>query len=735
MRLINGRILFIIFIVMFGSLLILQQTSEILTASRFGDTYVKENFSEPICGEIYKAAWNRDCDFILNCDNYKILVRGTYLNDEVIRKIKAAEYIVLKTEPEVPKMSGNFGEFDMQKYLAAKNIDYVSYPNNGDIEVCDSSVLSDKKHSVQYYSSKIRTYIENALKKSSDENTASVCMSIMTGDSALLESDSKTSFQKAGLSHLMAVSGAHVAFIVNPVKQIISKIKSRKFGIKYKNLILVPFVILITFISGFTPSIVRAVLMYICLILSVIFCRRYDPLNSLGFAGIILLLINPCYVFDTGFILSFGACICLYTVLPALKNIKAFSDLPFKRITDGLLSGIAVGLGITPIIINMFNGFSLISIVVNLIASPLSEIVCTGSYILTFAASVCLPDMICRLISYPMTSVVFLLEKCADFADGGLLGYRTYASFPTVYFIIYYLLLFFAVIYLGKRKKISLYKGLITTGAITTVLIIFSIPPEAEFLFFDVGQGVSVLFKTRDGYCGLIDSGDGRTDISSLLRKESVSDLDFIIISHGHADHGGGFEDIIENYDCDAVLFPDNSYDVNVIDYALMAESKDITVKYIEDELVLNIGKYTTLRLICYTENSNINNSSVIAVFEGEWGRVVLPGDIESKSEIKFAEEYEKQVDLICVSHHGSDTSSSDEFLKTLNPKYAIISVGEDNQYGHPSRDVIDRIDDFTLNSNIYRTDFCGAVRFRFGTVFNFFGEDVKIWQKKKSSE
>lgn len=732
MRLIKGRVLFVIFVILCGSLLIIQQSAGILT-----DTYYSDTGAVPVSlsGEVYRATWNSRDDFILSSDEYDVLLRGKYLSAEIINKIRSAEFIQVDAFFEVPEKSGNPGEFDMQEYLSAKNIDYIAFPEDNDILFLEETDYPDKFHSVYFYGAEIREYIENSLIKHSDEHTAAIGLSIMTGDSRIMESDTKSLFQKAGLSHLMAVSGTHVAFMSEPIKKLISRIKSRRFGIKVKNLLCVPFILFLLTIAGFTPSVTRAVVMCLCATGAVLFSCKYDPLNALGFAGIITILLNPCSVFDTGFILSYCACICIYIILPLLKNIKFIYSLKhFRRITEGLLCSISVNLGLLPLLINMFNGFSLISIVINIFASPIAGFIYSGSCLIS-CAELCLPSSLCGIISFPVTTAVSALEKCASFSQSGFPGYVEFSSIPLRYLIVYYAVLILCILFVYNNFS-KYFKVFASVTFVSVVCLFFKLSPaDVELLFFDVGQGVSVLLSTSDGYNGLIDTGTGYTDIAMLLRKQGVTKLDFIVVSHGHSDHCGGFEKLIETIECDAVFFPKNIYDDKVTELSLLTDESGIPIYFIDGTYELSIGEYVSMNLTCYSDNSNINNSSVIVSLNGEWGSVLLPGDIEAECEFSYFRDFQQSVDLLCVSHHGSDTSSTSEFLKTLSPEYAIISVGEDNRYGHPSDEVVDRVDNYTIDGHIYRTDTDGAIKFSFGTFFNIGGEDIYIWQKKKSAD
>lgn len=730
MHLIKGRILFFIFVILCGSLLILQQAADVLTDTYYANIDDIPNYA---VGEVYRATWNGRDDFVLNNDKFNILIRGKYLSEEIIEKIRNSEFIKIQTAFELPEKSGNPGEFDMREYLSAKAIDLISFPEDDDIIFFDKSQAYGDFHSMYFYGAEIREYIENTLIKYSDENTASVSLSVMTGDSRIMSSDTKSLFQKAGLSHLMAVSGAHVAFISDPVKKLLNCIKNRHFDVKVKNIICVPFIIMLLVIAGFTPSVTRAVIMCLCSVIAVLCCRKYDPLNSLGLAGIITIMINPCCIFDTGFILSYCACICIYIIFPLMKNIKLFSSVRgFKGITDGVLCSVAVNIGLLPLLINLFNGFSALSILINVFASPIAKMIFTGSCLISIAETLFLPPSFCGILSLPLTTAVSALEKCASFSDGGFPGYIEIASVPSRYMLFYYAVLILVLLFLYKVfGSFFKYISIVTMTAVCFLFCRLS-PADVELLFFDVGQGISVLLSSG-GYNGIIDTGTGYTDIEMLLKKQSISKLDFIVISHGHSDHCGGFEKLIENIECDVVFFPDNTFDEKIEELSMLAEENGISVCFVDGIRNVTVGEHVSMKLICYSDNKNINNSSVIVSLYGEWGSVLLPGDIESESELKFISDFDENVDLLCVAHHGSDTSSDSEFLKTLAPEYAIISVGEDNLYNHPSSGVIDRVDNYTVDGVVYRTDLDGAVKFSFGVFLDIYGEGISIWQKKRS--
>ncbi len=774
-KLLNGRILFWGFVVLTVVLYVLlpyhgqgNKLACCITSQGAAQTKGTSTMpsNTPPC-EVYKSPWNKSGDFtVANSQlKIKILLYGKNLSDDTIEKLKTYEYVYINSELTVPEENGNYHGFEMTGYLKAKDIDYVTYPYDTDIvffddlqliqgeNLCNNSVCTEEKmgHSILYYSAKVRQKIEKSLKASMSENTANLSMSVMTGDTAELNSDDKEAFQKSGMSHLMAVSGAHVAYVTKPVIALLSKIKIKKNGLVKRNLMLLPFVFTIAFVSGFSPSIMRASVMSSYGIFARVFKRGTDNLNSLGFAGILSLCINPFYIYDTGFVLSYIACISIYLILPKLivitHKVKLIDKSKMARSTaESFLMGVSVNLGMLPVMINMFNGMSLIGLIVNVFASSIAEFICIVGYIVSILAFVGLPSSICTVFSYPVEFMSLLLRKTASGGKSGtvgaILGYKKYPSIPIVLVVIYYsiLILIFAC-KRENRKKISA-----VIIMIIIPMIIVAVPAKAEFVFFDVGQGVSVLVKTRDGCRGLIDTGDGKTDVSSLLFKEGVGKLDFIILSHGHSDHYGGILKVIDEHAVDVLFVPSNPKDEWIKSF--ITENPKQNIRTVNENINAYVGKYLNLNLYCDTGNpDNLNNSSVVTFVSGQWGSVLLPGDIEEVTEMKFAENFMKEhkkqyneIDLLCVSHHGSDTSSSEVFLETVSPKYAIISVGKNNIYGHPANEVVSRIEQYTGNDNVFRTDECGALRMTFGrfadNIFDALiyhnGEKRIAWQQKR---
>lgn len=240
--------------------------------------------------------------------------------------------------------------------------------------------------------------------------------------------------------------------------------------------------------------------------------------------------------------------------------------------------------------------------------------------------------------------------------------------------------------------------------------------PDAPFIMhvIDVGQGDSVLLQC-DNHFMLIDSGEytAENSVKNHLKAAGVQKLDYTVITHPHSDHCGSMINVLKDYNTDCVIMPDAFNNTptweNLVDYI---DEKDIPVKkaVVGDEYNLGSCTFTILAPNSKTYD-NINNYSVVikAVYKNT--SFMLTGDAETLSEKEIIKNgFDLSADVLKVGHHGSNTSSSKKFLQAVNPKYAVISDGKDNDYGHPNKETLERLDN--LGICVYRTDLLGSIMF-----------------------
>lgn len=695
-------------------------------------------------GAVYKEAWNKESDFVFEVcgekERVRILIAGDGIRDTYRETLLQAGFAHLEIKASRPATAGNFGAFDYRKYLKTHKIDFVAYPDAGSITLLSAQESADRKKGVSHAASVIRADISQCLQQYLGGNFSGWVMSVMTGDAGALGGEEKNMLSLAGFSHLAAVSGAHIGFFTMPFDFVF---KRMRVGTAKRKLLLMLPVLLLWFIAGGSPSVTRAVIMSAVSAAAAAVRKPYDGLNALGFAGILQLAANPYSIYSTGFLLSYAASFSILAILPALQKKLQYLQKKKRKKMNGfagsLMTGFAVNLGMLPILLYLFNRFSLLGFFANFAASWAAGFLCVGGYtvyglgkLYRFCES-CL-SLRSRLLSGVLFVVSKALSGTAAVFRGAVLKIAGNDSFlsavksvsPSFSFIaVYYLLL--AAVLLEKKVR-----GKAVFAAAVILVFGFCTQAKIEFLFFDVGQGSAALVRTSDGITGLIDTGKGQTALSELLYKEGIGKLDFIVISHGHDDHYGGLEELLENIPVEQIFVPDNAYDSYC--NALLVRP-DITVIPVIEEAAYRLGKHSYMTMYeSGQDRENLNDGSILVEIAGEWGNALFPGDAEAAVlQEMMARGKIRNSTILCLPHHGSDTSGNEKFLYSVMPEYVIISVGRNNSYGHPSPTVLKRLETVGVDPvRIYRTDEDGAVRIKAG-YFAAGREFVSVWRKKAS--
>ncbi len=241
-----------------------------------------------------------------------------------------------------------------------------------------------------------------------------------------------------------------------------------------------------------------------------------------------------------------------------------------------------------------------------------------------------------------------------------------------------------------------------------------------EVIFLDVGQGDATLIKTPEGQNILIDGGEDEQIIKRLGRELPWWDkkIDLMMLTHPHSDHVGGLVDVLKRYAVSKVLYTGASHSSpDYIAWLEMIKEKKISLKIINHPQKIQLGENLVLEIVFPKEQSdidkrtNLNNSSIVAKLVYGQNSFLLTGDAEMEVERKLlANRDDLKADVLKVGHHGSNTSSTDIFLQAVQPSYAVIEVGENNSFGHPSPRVIKRLE--RRGVKIFRTDIDGSIKF-----------------------
>lgn len=651
--------------------------------------------------------------------NYKYTVKartGKYKNKKFIVYInkknkKLLEYgdlIEIKGEYSAPEVARNYKGFDYSQYLKTLNI-------YGTIKVEESKIINKNQLSPILISiNNIKEKMIDNANRNMPKRTANLLLGILIGERDNIQEDIIESFRTANLSHILAVSGAHTSYIILGITYLISKSKTPK---RIGYIITIINLLIFIIITGASYSVVRACIMAIVVIGVKICYRKENFFTSICVSLIIILIQNPFAINDIGLKLSFMGTAGIVIFNKSITNF--FIKLKIKqKIAEALSVTFSAQLMIMPITILNFNTISLTFFISNILASPLLGIIIIFGFISIFISSILNPiSKILFLILHIFLELLILVSKVTEKIPGSSILVKT----PNILFaIVYYILiLFFNYFFVIKQnptrrfhKKIikiitiknikNAFKVIAVVFLIMLLLtrIVRIINPTLKIYFIDVGQGDSTLIVTPKNKKILIDGGEGKTNVLfQYLLDRRINKIDYIIISHFDSDHCNGLIEIIEKMRVENIVMSKQSKESEEYKKILeIIKQKNIKVSSVkaEDKIIIEKNLYTKiLNPAEKFEFQDLNNNAIVAKLVYKNFSMLFTGDIE-KAEENLAKKYKNELKstILKVAHHGSKTSTSEEFLKYVEPQIALIGVGENNKFGHPNQITIEKLKD-----------------------------------------
>lgn len=649
--------------------------------------------------------------------NYKYTVKartGKYKNKKFIVYInkknkKLLEYgdlIEIKGEYSAPEVARNYKGFDYSQYLKTLNI-------YGTIKVEESKIINKNQLSPILISiNNIKEKMIDNANRNMPKRTANLLLGILIGERDNIQEDIIESFRTANLSHILAVSGAHTSYIILGITYLISKSKTPK---RIGYIITIINLLIFIIITGASYSVVRACIMAIVVIGAKICYRKENFFTSICISLIIILIQNPFAINDIGLKLSFMGTAGIVIFNKSITNF--FIKLKIKqKIAEALSVTFSAQLMIMPITILNFNTISLTFFISNILASPLLGIIIIFGFISIFISSILNPiSKILFLILHIFLELLILVSKVTEKIPGSSILVKT----PNILFaIVYYILiLFFNYFFVIKQnptrrfhKKIikiitiknikNAFKVIAVVFLIILLLtrIVRIINPTLKIYFIDVGQGDSTLIVTPKNKKILIDGGEGKTNVLfQYLLDRRINKIDYIIISHFDSDHCNGLIEIIEKMRVENIVMSKQSKEREEYKKILeIIKQKNIKVNSVkaEDKIIIEKNLYTKiLNPAEKFEFQDLNNNAIVAKLVYKNFSMLFTGDIE-KAEENLAKKYKNELKstILKVAHHGSKTSTSEEFLKYVEPQIALIGVGENNKFGHPNQITIEKL-------------------------------------------
>ena len=645
----------------------------------------------------------------------------------------------LETPPQL-------NDFDYRGYLEHQEIySTMLYPK---IEILDRG--EGFKPLEWVYS--LRNHLSQTLAEVLPEPQASLAQGIVLGIRGNIPATIKANFSSTGTAHILAISGLHLSIIAGILLSLGIWLLGRRHNI-YIWLALGT-IWLYALLTGLHPPIVRGAIMASLFLTAELLGRQRSAITALTFAAAIMVGISPYILGDAAFQLSFLAMTGLVFLFPIFQTLgrKAI------RVTlgeDGALASIAsisndclsatlgAVIAVWPVVAYYFGIISFAGPLATFLALPaLPGIIITGvltgvlGFIALPAAQV-IGWLTWLFLSYTLLVVGGLAASPLSFIEVG--------SVDTTLIWIYYLVLATAVFFNRKTnlitkattqlksaasKSFNLASGLPKKLVIPPLLLIAILvsctaatapDDNLRISFLDVGQGDAILIQQGNQQI-LVDGGPSPQAISLGLGKKMPfwdRTIDMVVLTHPHSDHLTGLVEVLHRFRVKQVLCPDSDYESPLYDEWLrLIEAKSIQQTTAQAGQQIDFGKAVIKVLnpgiipLTGSESDADNNGVVLRLSRGDVS-FLLTADIQQEAEFELiADRAELNSTVLKVAHHGSDTSTTPQFLAVVNPRLAVISAGADNKFGHPSGEVLDRLKEKLNTEDIYRTDKHGTVEF-----------------------
>lgn len=681
--------------------------------------------------------------------NYKGFDYDLYLKSKGISGIFKVENYQIISENSSNSLNFQDSSNTSDPSISSNNLNFSAKSNSS---VFNKSYTSKRKFNfieiLQIRSERFFQRTRDKIKKIYEEHlpkdSSSLLEALTIGDKSDLDDNIIENFRKASLSHVLAISGAHFSYIILAIT-LMSKALRRK---RMSKILLIIITIFFMKLTGASPSVMRAGIMCIVGAIASLTKRKNDVLNSIAISLLIQIIINPYVIFDMGLILSYSGVI---GIIYLYKIVYRFLKLKIISVT------ISANIILIPIMMYNFKTISFSFIISNIFASVLlGPIIIIGYIVLIIRV---------KPLFFLLNMLIKLLSRVSQIVSNFKFSNINIEAPSILSLIMYYIIVY--IIYkklnvwlreneikinefetnianklnecaikasnekMNKRIFSKVEKKVI---AVLLIIIVISNINFEKFTnnmyinFIDVSQGDACLIRQKTKVI-LIDGGGannqnnnynvGKSILMPYLLARKIKTIDYMIFSHFDNDHCQGLLYVLENLKVKSVLIGEQYEEYqNYQKLKEVAKRKAIKIYTLKKGDCIKLTKNLKIEVLwpkkeeMISENSINNNSLVLKITFGNFS-ILFTGDIEKVAEEKILKEYEGkqkllQSTILKVAHHGSKTSSIKEFIQKVNPKCALIGVGKDNKFGHPSNITLETLKQ--LNTKIYRTDQCGEI-------------------------
>ena len=582
-----------------------------------------------------------------------------YLKSDEKININYGDKLYLTGNLKKPKNNTIPNTFNYKKYLNNNNMYYI-------LEVDKINKQISSKNLIYI----IKNKIQNRLNK---YDIKGYLNAFIIGNKNNIDNETYTNYSKNGIIHIFSISGMHISLMASIILNILNKLKKSDKNV----LFVIVFLIIYLVLTNYQASITRSIIFYIILNLSKLKKLKLSSLDSLSIAISLILLFAPKFINNIGFLYS-------STVSFSLLYFKdKFNKNYILNLLYVSFISFLVSLAIT---VSLNYQVNILSIFINIIFVPLVSFILYPLSLLTF---------IFPFLIQLFNLFINITEYISNFISNINIFNIPIPKLNMLTIALYYLLIYIS---LSKNKKVYI----ILLIYILALKYINVLDNNYYIYFLDVGQGDMTLIK-KGSTCIVIDTGpknyNSNYNITNnhikFMHSIGINNIDLLVISHGDNDHIGNATYLLNNFKVKKIMI--NEGEINSLESKL---PKDKIIKKYNNK----INFYKINHKLFDNENSN----SIVNYLNAYNIKFLFMGDASIETELDIISKYNLKADVIKIGHHGSKTSSDKKFINTINPKYSIISVGKNNRYGHPNKEVLDNIN----KTKILRTDIDGTIEF-----------------------
>ena len=613
-----------------------------------------------------------------------------------------------------PTEARNPGDFNYRKYLTNHHIYATVYLNRGEVPI----VVESNRFRLRRFANNVSIRIQRLIDQSMTGEQAGILKALIVGVRGEISDETVQAFVNSGVIHVLAVSGLHVGYVTLVFIVLFGFLRVPQ---KTKTVLTILALVFYIFVVDICPPVVRAVIMASMFMISQAWEFRHNVYNTLCAAVLIQTLIDPLQLFDMGFQLSFLAVfstVYIYrrvdALLPSKFKLNAIPNPNLKKVVQMFMVSFAALVGTIPITIYYFNRVPVIALIANLFVIPLVGVIGALGFAQVILGAIWSPINIAY--GEVQMILIWILQKSIMITSEVPHASLIFSSISLAGLAISYLIIFGLLNFDKKHVR---------AATIIGILILLNVwvwkkplaQPTLRVTFLDVGQGDAALIEFPDGKRMLIDAADrtfrrdyGETIIAPYFVRHGIKRIDILSLSHPHSDHIGGAPYLLKNFSVSEIWeteFDAKSYIFQEI--RDIADSLGVPIKQIRSGDCFPIDRFATIYVLhpskMYLEKEpTLNNSSCVLKLTHGAVDFLFTGDVEVHAErrIRFWNDFLAS-EIVKVPHHGSATSSSAGLLCEIQPQIALVSVGRNNKFKHPSDSTLARYS--ALGTAIHRTD------------------------------